>query len=234
MTHTLYTIGYAGKDIDTFIKLLKKHGIKCLIDVRSSPFSGTFPEYDKPRLKETLATNDILYAHFGSEFGARRTEDEAYSVTYSLKGERKDQVDFQKVYQLPAFQKGVERIIKGAEQNYSICFMCSEKHPIDCHRFWMVAYYFATLSLSFDIINIISENETQSFKDVLDSVDIDKEKKKFYSEHDELNECSLVPVQVPLWVRYWNEIFSNGENNKEQKSSNIRIGYVKGSEEEYD
>ena len=54
MEHTLYTIGYAAKDIDSFIACLKEHGITCLVDVRSSPFSKTFPGFDKPHLKEFL------------------------------------------------------------------------------------------------------------------------------------------------------------------------------------
>lgn len=232
MKTTLYTIGYATKEIDAFIELLKKHGITCLIDVRTSPFSKAFPDFDKNALKAKLNKNNILYAHFGEEFGARRSEYEAYSITYSLKGERKDQVDFQKVYNLPVFQKGVERVFNALRQNYTVCLMCSEKHPVDCHRFWMVGYYFANLSYPLEIINIISEDETQSYQDVLNSVELNKEKQKFYKEHDELNENGLLAGQfeIPDYVQYWDELFSSESSNKEQKYSNIRIGYVKGED----
>ena len=234
MEHKLYTIGYATKEIETFVSLLKQNNITCLIDVRSSPFSKTFSDYDKPKLKEKLKSEGILYAHFGEEFGARRIENDAYSISYNLKGEKKEQVDFSKVYSLPAFQKGVKRVFKALEQGYRICFMCSEKYPVDCHRFWMVAYYFATLSMQFEIINIISEEETQSFNDVLKEVDLLKEKASFYKQHDEeLNPCSLVNIPVPSWVQYWDDFFSSNEHedNKKQKFSNIRIGYAKGGEE---
>lgn len=42
MKSTLFTIGYATKEIDAFVHLLKKHGITCLIDVRTSPFLKLF------------------------------------------------------------------------------------------------------------------------------------------------------------------------------------------------
>ena len=233
MEHTLYTIGYAGKDIDSFISCLKEHGITCLVDVRSSPFSKTFPDFDKPRLKETLKKEGILYAHFGEEFGARRVEKEAYSIVHSLKGEQMEQVDFQKVYNLEAFQKGVNRILDALKQGYRICFMCSEKHPVDCHRFWMVGYYFYTLTMSFDIVNIISSGVTQSVLDVINDEEYEKEKAKFYKNHEELRGVSLFEMEVPAWVKEWDDIFSSNEheNNKRQLFFNRKIGYSKGNNE---
>lgn len=113
MERKLYTIGYATKDIDDFVCLLRKYGVTSLIDVRTSPYSKAFLEYDKHKLKEVLNKHGILYAHFGEEFGARRSEREAYSITYSYKdGKRMEQVDFQHVYQLPSFQKGISRVKK--------------------------------------------------------------------------------------------------------------------------
>ena len=230
MEKTLFTIGYATKEISEFVHLLKKHGVTCLIDVRTSPFSKTFPSYDKNHLKDTLKKEGIIYAHFGNEFGARRSEDELYSLTYSLKGDRKEQVDFNKVYQHPNFQLGVQRVYKALDQGYRICFMCSEKHPIDCHRFWMVAYYFATLDNPFEIINIISNDKEQTFNEVLSEVDIEKERSKFYKQHEELNSFSLIPFEIPDWVQYWDDLFNN-EKDLRHKYSNIRIGYSKGGEE---
>ena len=235
MTHTLFTIGYAGKGINDFIACLKKHEINCVIDVRTSPFSKTFPAFDKPKLKEALKKENISYGHFGNEFGARRVENEAYEIVHTLYGEAKEQVSFRKVYELPEFRKGVERIINAARMNYNVCFLCSEKHPIDCHRFWMVAYYFATLTLSFEIVNIIDENNSQNYLDVIEEAkaEFEKGKKKFYKEHDELNGCSLVNLDIPKWVKEWDGLFNSKEHehNVLQKFFNIKIGYSKGANE---
>lgn len=233
MEKKLYTIGYATKEIESFISCLKKNGVTCLIDVRTSPFSKTFPLYDKPRLKETLSKEGILYAHFGNEFGARRIENEAYVHTHSIKGEPLDQVSFDKVYNLPEFQNGVSRVYKALEQGYKVCFMCSEKHPADCHRFWMVAYYFATLSDPFDIINIVTEDVNQSFEEVLIESDYEKEKNKFYKTHDELNSFSLITFDIPKWIQDWDRLFNSNESDivKKHRYSNIKIGYSKGTVE---
>ena len=180
MNDTIYTIGYGGKDIDTFVKCLKKNGVDCIVDVRSYPFSKTFPMFDKARLEQTLKKENILYAHFGKEFGARRIEKEAYLLSYNLKGELKEQVSFNEVYKLSAFNKGVERTLSAIKQGYKVCFMCSEKHPVDCHRFWMVAFFFQYKLLKFNVVNIISENNNETFEDVLEQVDLEKEQAKFY------------------------------------------------------
>lgn len=233
MKKTLFTIGYASKDIETFVALLKKNNINCLIDVRTSPYSKTFFNYDMPRLKETLKSEDILYAHFGNEFGARRSEEDAYVTSYSLNGEKLEQVSFDKVYELPIFVNGVSRVFKALEQGYRICFMCSEKYPVDCHRFWMVAYYFATLDEPFEIINIIDEDNSQTFEEVLNSSSYEKDREKFYKEHDELTYNSLVDLPIDNWVIKWDELFNSNISliDKKHKYSNIKIGYSKGNDD---
>ncbi len=76
------------------------------MDVRSSPYSGTFKEYDKETLRAFLKKNGVLYTHFGSEFGARRDEAEAYRFVYDEKGDFFEQVDFEKVYGLDVLSMG--------------------------------------------------------------------------------------------------------------------------------
>ncbi|NJD02462.1 MAG: DUF488 domain-containing protein, partial [Ruminiclostridium sp.] len=38
MGNTCFTIGHSTQTIDDFVKLLKKHKIKYLIDIRSTPY----------------------------------------------------------------------------------------------------------------------------------------------------------------------------------------------------
>ncbi len=76
MGKTLFTIGYAAKKNDEFLSLLKKNGVTCLVDVRSSPYSGTFKEYDKETLraflKKTASFILTLEANSGPEETKRR------------------------------------------------------------------------------------------------------------------------------------------------------------------
>ena len=59
-----FTAGYAERDLEQFIKILKTAGVKTVVDVRYEPFSVHKPEFNKENLEKTLNKNDILYRHF--------------------------------------------------------------------------------------------------------------------------------------------------------------------------
>ena len=59
----IYTLGYtlfqkgAFFDIEKMFRVLKEHGITCLIDVRSIPFSKQYPQCNSDNLKITSFKN---------------------------------------------------------------------------------------------------------------------------------------------------------------------------------
>ncbi len=59
---TLFTAGYQGHNIETFLDLLMSHGVEQLIDVRQLPFSRK-PDFSKKRLTAHLAGVGIVYTH---------------------------------------------------------------------------------------------------------------------------------------------------------------------------
>lgn len=59
---TLYTIGYQGQTIETFLDLLLANGIEHIIDVRQLPFSRK-PDFSKKRFATHLARMNIGYTH---------------------------------------------------------------------------------------------------------------------------------------------------------------------------
>lgn len=126
----LYTIGCSVLSQSDFIRNLKINNINVVADVRSSPYSKVTPQFNREELKILLKKNKILYGDFSKEFGARREEPFVYE---------KRQVSFEKTKQLPIFLEGVQRIKKGLDMGYSIALMCTEKYPLDCHRFSLVA-----------------------------------------------------------------------------------------------
>jgi uncharacterized protein (DUF488 family) len=133
MLPVIYTIGHSNHEIASFIELLEGHGVNCVVDVRSVPVSQRYPQFSKEALKAALAEHDILYLHFGKEFGARRENAAVQNDT--------GQVDFEKVRRTDAFQQGIKRLETGLEQGYAIALMCAESHPLDCHRFSMVSVH---------------------------------------------------------------------------------------------
>lgn len=126
----VYTVGHSNHPIEEFLKLLVKHNINCICDVRSMPYSRFTEQYNRENIKEYLSEHNIKYLFFGEEFGARREEKSL--LTDGM-------VDFEKVAKNEKFIKGINRIEKGLEKGYRIALMCTEKEPIECHRTILVS-----------------------------------------------------------------------------------------------
>ncbi|MDP2953511.1 MAG: DUF488 domain-containing protein, partial [Chloroflexota bacterium] len=54
-----YTIGYSGRNLDTFINTLKQAGVVTLVDIRFTPLSRFKPEFSKNNLKKDIETHGI-------------------------------------------------------------------------------------------------------------------------------------------------------------------------------
>ena len=121
----IYTIGYAGyRNSLEMIRILQQFHVKCLIDIRSIPYSTYRPEFNKDNLSELLKKEKILYRHYPKEFGARQTEfinSEGF-------------VDFEAVARSERFKEGLAKVDQAIEKGYVIALMCAEKDPKDCHR----------------------------------------------------------------------------------------------------
>lgn len=120
----LFTIGHSNHSIDYFLDLLTAYRISAIADVRSSPYSKYSPQFNKDVLENALSNAGIDYVFLGDELGARRCENSCYVD---------DQAKYERIAQLPAFRRGMERILEGIE-HYIIALMCSESDPITCHR----------------------------------------------------------------------------------------------------
>lgn len=148
--NSVYTIGYTAFPINEFVEVIKNYGIDCVIDVRSSPFSNYYSDYNKDALENTLKQHNILYRNYANEFGARQTNPAFYSG---------DIVDFDKFIQSEQFLEGVCKIKKGIERGYNFVLMCAEKDPIKCHRSIMLGKGFS--NHEFKVKHIISKTEVE-------------------------------------------------------------------------
>src|SRR5687767_9562500 len=101
---TVYTIGHSTHSTERFLELLRASEIDCLIDVRSTPFSGIAPQFNQPTLQAELRKQGLLYAHFRQEFGARHSEPALL--------EADGRVDFDKLRATASFRNGIERLRK--------------------------------------------------------------------------------------------------------------------------
>lgn len=126
----IFTIGYSGYNIDAFIATLIEYKISFLIDVRSQPFSKYFTDYNEKELRLILNKNHIIYRNFKEEFGARQLD----KIYYNSEGV----LDYKMFTSSKLFEDGYKKVLTGIEMGYSVCLMCAEKDPINCHRSMMI------------------------------------------------------------------------------------------------
>jgi len=121
----IYTIGHSNHSIENLLKLLKKHHITALCDVRSHPYSKYNPQFNKETLVSTLKDNDIVYVFLGKELGARSDDSSCY--------DSEGKAQYVRLAKTEIFKEGVNRLNKGMA-SYRLALMCAEKDPITCHR----------------------------------------------------------------------------------------------------
>ena len=67
----ILTIGHSNHPLEKFIKLLERHRVSVVADVRSSPFSRFNPQFNKESLAASLEEHHIRYVFMGHQLGAR-------------------------------------------------------------------------------------------------------------------------------------------------------------------
>lgn len=125
----IFTIGHSTHPIDEFIELLKMHGIKEVVDVRSIPMSGHNPQFNTNTLKESLQQVHIKYKHLKKLGGLRHSKKDSINLGWrnvSFRG-------FADYMGTPEFSEGLEALIKIAGLRET-AIMCAEAVPWRCHR----------------------------------------------------------------------------------------------------
>ena len=101
MADTLFTIGYSGFSVRTFISTLQKNNITLLADVRSLPYSRRHPDYNQDVLSAVLKEYQIHYQSYAAEFGARQEDRRYYPNGY---------LDFEQFSKSDPFLSGVRTL----------------------------------------------------------------------------------------------------------------------------
>lgn len=146
----IFTVGHSNHSFEFFVELLRQYGITALADVRSVPFSRFNPQFNKIELEQTIKTHGIKYVFLGRELGARPEDSSCYE---------NGQVQYKQLKDTALFKEGIERVIQGAKQ-HTIALMCSEKDPLQCHRFLLVAH--ALVKLDISVAHILASGDLES------------------------------------------------------------------------
>jgi hypothetical protein len=126
----LVSVGHSNHDWPAFTALLHRAGVTAVADVRSSPYSGRYPYFNRQPLSHGLRDEGIDYVFLGDLLGGRPSQLSLYDDD--------GRVNYERVRQSEAFQHGLEQLIRGLNGN-TVAFLCSEEDPLDCHRGLMIA-----------------------------------------------------------------------------------------------
>ena len=141
------TIGHSNHPLERFLDLLKGGGVKLLVDVRSMPYSRRFPQFGRERLVQSLSAAGILYRYEGAALG----------------GKPKDGAGYEALAERPEFKEALDRLIAGSADT-TLCLMCAEKEPLDCHRTVLVARRLAERGVAVE--HLLADGGTRAHDDV--------------------------------------------------------------------
>jgi uncharacterized protein (DUF488 family) len=128
----LYTIGHSNRDFDAFADILGHHGIEAIADVRSSPGSKRFPQFNRSHLEQRLPEMGVRYAWFRDLGGFKRVKGQDGSELRGLEG-------YRAYMGQPAFRAAAMELLELAGQRRT-AIMCAEKDPAKCHRHLLAEY----------------------------------------------------------------------------------------------
>jgi uncharacterized protein (DUF488 family) len=125
----VFTIGHSTRPIDAFIRLLRAHGVRRVVDVRTIPRSRHNPQFDRQQLSPSLHRAHIHYTHLASLGGRRRPRPDSPNGAWTNASFR----GYADHMQTAAFGRGVDRVIELATVE-PVVLMCAEAVPWRCHR----------------------------------------------------------------------------------------------------
>jgi uncharacterized protein (DUF488 family) len=125
----VFTVGHSTRSLEALINLLKAHGVKRLIDVRTIPRSRRNPQFNKETLPAALRAAGIKYRHFPKLGGLRHARADSPNKAWrnaSFRG-------FADYMQTPEFAAAIEQLA-GLAVKERLALMCAEAVPWRCHR----------------------------------------------------------------------------------------------------
>ena len=205
MEGSIYTIGYTGFSVEELIATLHRRKINVVIDVRSSPYSERYSDYNKDSIEKALGSHGIHYRNYAHEFGARQENPAFYTNDGYL--------DFELFAKSEQFLSGVEKIRNSVAKGYHVVFFCAEKEPINCHRTILVARAFS--NFGYPIEHLLPGGDTVTQQQIESEL-----LQKFFPRRGQISMFSEENMTDEECLR------------QAYREQNKRIGYRLGGEEE--
>jgi uncharacterized protein (DUF488 family) len=126
---TIFTIGHSTRTLDELVELLRAHGVRRVIDIRTIPRSRHNPQYNRETLGPALRSRKVGYVHLKGLGGLRRATPNSRNLGWHNAGFR----GFADYMQTPGFEAALRRAIELSKDKPS-ALMCAEAVPWRCHR----------------------------------------------------------------------------------------------------
>lgn len=125
----IYTIGHSNRSVEEFLRLLLKHDIESVADVRRFP-SSKHPHFNQEMFREILERYGITYFWFESLGGYRKKIfDSSPNLAIQSKGFR----NYADYMLTDEFIKAIEELEHIASERRT-AIMCAERFFWKCHR----------------------------------------------------------------------------------------------------
>jgi len=125
----VFTAGHSTRTMAQFLALLRAHGIRLLVDVRTVPRSRHNPQFNLEPLRRAMRGARIGYRHMKGLGGLRHPRKDSPNGAWrnaSFRG-------FADYMQTPEFAENLERLEEFASHRPA-AILCAEAVPWRCHR----------------------------------------------------------------------------------------------------
>jgi uncharacterized protein (DUF488 family) len=146
-----YTLGHSSHPLWRLVEILDRHRIRCLIDVRSQPYSRAQPHFCKDVLRQNLERAGYLYRYLGDHLGGRPDGNEFYDPDGHARYDR--------IAAAPRFQDALVEAARLVVQHRSV-LLCAEAEPRDCHRRRLLGPALADRGL--DLVHILPDGSLRT------------------------------------------------------------------------
>lgn len=149
MTQIL-TIGHSNHETSEFVRILKKHGVQILVDIRSDPYSRYASQFNKSELQYEITSAGLEYRYSGAQVGGKPKDPTLYTPG--------GKPDYDKLASTETFKNELKAIIELAEKK-RLAIMCSEADPMSCHRERIIAQVLRTWGVN--VIHIMPDGSIE-------------------------------------------------------------------------
>jgi len=117
----IYTTGHSNHSTERFFEIIEPFNITDIIDIRSVPYSGRFPHFNKNNFRKTVESRGLKYHWRGDTLGGKPSDDSG----------------FDEISKTKSFIDAIDSLMKEFGDNNvsgTACLVCAERDPQRCHR----------------------------------------------------------------------------------------------------